>query len=181
MIKNSRHSFYSLQVCKACESFQDTIMQRDMAALAFHSLGAADFASFLLVQHGSLVDKSYSGSAAGANDPWCSYGVGVGEQARTGARDERKERRLASNRESARRARARRRRRLDELSSRAAELRAANVRLVVELNRVAASHTRAARENARLGEEARSLRERLATAEAKAADRVGDEARAPKE
>lgn len=62
---------------------------------------------------------------------------------------ERKRRRLASNRASARRSRARRQRRLDELSLRAAELLGANQRLLVELNRVVARHGAVARENAR--------------------------------
>jgi hypothetical protein len=54
------------------------------------------------------------------------------------------------------------------LSSRVAELRAANARLAVELNRVAAARARAAREGARLRAEARALRERLDAAEAHA-------------
>jgi len=98
----------------------------------------------------------------------------------------RREKRRLSNRESARRARARRRGQLDELSSRVAALRAANTRLTVELNRVAAARAREARENARLSAEAAALRERLAVAEAAAAaDReasgkgdAGDEATA---
>jgi len=52
------------------------------------------------------------------------------------------------------------------LSSRVAELRAANARLAVELNRVAA---------ARLREEARALRERLDAAEAQRAAARGKE------
>jgi hypothetical protein len=78
---------------------------------------------------------------------------------------ERKRRRLASNRASARRSRARRQRRLDELSLRAAELLGANQRLLVELNRVVARHGAVARENARLREETAGLRRRLGEVE----------------
>ncbi|TVU08228.1 hypothetical protein EJB05_41625, partial [Eragrostis curvula] len=169
-------------------------MQRDMAALACHSLGAADFGSCFWLQRGSFVHEHYSGGgAAGCGDglPWhgysgggvCHYGaggMGVVEQEDGGARDERKERRLASNRESARRSRVRRRRQLDELSVRVAELRDANARLAVQLNRVMAAHARTARENARLREEQRDLQERLAAAEAATAkEEAGDEAGTP--
>lgn len=84
-----------------------------------------------------------------------------GRAARCGNGDERKTRRLASNRESARRSRVRKQRRLDELSSRAARLRAANQRLLVELNRVLAEHGRVARESARIREEASELQGKL--------------------
>ncbi|GJM97927.1 hypothetical protein PR202_ga14890 [Eleusine coracana subsp. coracana] len=146
-----------------------------MAALAFHSLGAADFASCFLLPHGSLVHEHYT---AGGDGPWLSYAAGDGEQGGDGgggARDVRKERRLASNRESARRSRVRRRRQLDELASRVAELRAANARLAVELNRVLAAHARVVRESARLRDEQRDLRERLAAAEAAAASSTAKE------
>jgi hypothetical protein len=145
-------------------------MQQDMAALASHSLGAADFASCFLLPRAPLVHGHYMG---GGDGPWLGYGggcfhdAGAGEQQDGGGdRDERKARRLASNRESARRSRVRRRGQLDELASRVGALRDANARLAVELNRVAAAHARATRENARLREEQRGLRERLAAATA---------------
>jgi hypothetical protein len=127
-------------------------MQRDMAALAFHSLGAADFASCFLLPRAPLVHEHYMG---GGDSPWLGYGgcfhdAGAGEQQDGGgARDERKARRLASNRESARRSRVRRQGQMDELASRVGVLRDANTRLAVELNRGAAAHARATRENAR--------------------------------
>ncbi|CAN6207199.1 unnamed protein product [Urochloa humidicola] len=156
-------------------------MQRDTAAmLARHPLAAADFASFYFPQHGSA-------GGGGDGRPWCSYschgevaggGSGAGAAA-AGVRDdgdERRARRQASNRESARRARARRRGQLDDLSARVAELRAANAALAVELNRVAAARAGAAREGARLREEARALRERLDAAEAAQAEAEAKEA-----
>jgi predicted nuclease with TOPRIM domain len=85
----------------------------------------------------------------------------------------RKARRLASNRESARRSRVRRRRQLDELSAITAELRATNQRLVVELNRAEARYAQVARENARLREEASRLREKLAADDAEQTDEAG--------
>jgi hypothetical protein len=88
-------------------------------------------------------------------------GTVEGPAAGRGKGDERKTRRLASNRESAKRSRVRKQRRLDELSSRAARLHATNQRLLVELNRVIAEHGRVARESAQLQEEASELRRKL--------------------
>ncbi|KAG8042890.1 hypothetical protein GUJ93_ZPchr0263g29172 [Zizania palustris] len=142
--------------------------------MAYHPFGAVDLASFFFSSQSSLL-VDHSDQLLGGGGSACSYddgegvgvGVGVGVGAGAGAseqgtrRDERKERRLALNRESARRSRMRRRRQLDELSSLVPELRAANHRLAVELNRAAARHAQLARDNARLAEEARALRERL--------------------
>jgi hypothetical protein len=75
--------------------------------------------------------------------------------------DERKKRRLASNRESAKRSRVRKQRRLGALSVQASELRDTNQRLLVELNHAVAKHARVVRENAELREEACGLRKRL--------------------
>ncbi|KAG8075217.1 hypothetical protein GUJ93_ZPchr0006g45753 [Zizania palustris] len=153
-------------------------MQRDVAAMAYQSFGVVDLASFFFSpQPGSqFLGEGGGGVACGSHgcyddggDGGEGVGVVVGVGAGAGAneqghgmrRDERKERRLASNRESARRSRMRRRRQLDELSSLVAELRAANHRLAVELNQASARHAQLARENARLAEEARALREML--------------------
>jgi hypothetical protein len=75
--------------------------------------------------------------------------------------DERKRRRLASNRESAKRSRVRKQGRLGELSAQASELRSTNQRLLVELNHAVAKHASIVRENAELREEACDLRKRL--------------------
>jgi hypothetical protein len=106
---------------------------------------------------------SCNGGGSDATVGWLSPGDGTveGQAAGRGKGDERKTRRLASNRESAKRSRVRKQRRLDELSSRAARLRATNQRLLVELNRVIAEHGRVARESAQLQEEASELRRKL--------------------
>jgi chromatin segregation and condensation protein Rec8/ScpA/Scc1 (kleisin family) len=105
----------------------------------------------------------YNGGDSDATVGWSSPGDGTveGPAAGRGKGDERKTRRLASNRESAKRSRVRKQRRLDELSSRAARLHATNQRLLVELNRVIAEHGRVARESAQLQEEASELRRKL--------------------
>ena len=54
------------------------------------------------------------------------------------------------------------------LSSRVAELRAANARLAVELNRVAAARARAAREGARAVASGRAVERSLVTGDAQA-------------
>lgn len=72
--------------------------------------------------------------------------------------DERKRRRMISNRESARRSRMRKQRHLDELWSQVVRLRTENHNLIDKLNQVSESHERVVEENVRLKEEASDLR-----------------------
>ncbi|KAK7309933.1 hypothetical protein RJT34_07075 [Clitoria ternatea] len=76
--------------------------------------------------------------------------------------DERKHRRMISNRESARRSRMRKQKHLDELWSQVVRLRTENHNLIDKLNHVSESHDRVLQENARLKEEASDLRQMLA-------------------
>jgi hypothetical protein len=168
-------------------------MQQDMAAgMAYHSAGFAGLATYFPPQqqhtsslqdvdvdlfHGLLCSDGAAGGGDGHRPP-CSGSSSPGGGAVMS--ETRKARRLASNRESARRSRMRRRRQLDELSACTAELRTANQRLVVELNRAEARYAQVARENARLREETRRLREKLAAdvEETDEAGGDGDEAAA---
>ncbi|CAN1853001.1 Basic leucine zipper 43 [Linum perenne] len=75
--------------------------------------------------------------------------------------DERKQRRMISNRESARRSRMRKQKHLDELWSQVVRLRNENHSLLDKLNHVSESHDRVLEENARLKEEATGLRQQL--------------------
>ncbi|CAI9756132.1 unnamed protein product [Fraxinus pennsylvanica] len=75
--------------------------------------------------------------------------------------DERKQRRMISNRESARRSRMRKQRHLDELWAQVTHLRTENHNLIDKLNHVSESHDKILQENARLKEEASDLREML--------------------
>lgn len=70
---------------------------------------------------------------------------------------ERKQRRMISNRESARRSRLRKQKHLDELWSQVVRLRTENHNLIDKLNHVTESHDRILQENARLKEEASDL------------------------
>ncbi|XP_028761865.1 basic leucine zipper 43-like [Neltuma alba] len=76
--------------------------------------------------------------------------------------DERRQRRMISNRESARRSRMRKQKHLDELWSQVVRLRNENYNLIDKLNHVSESHDRVVQENARLKEEASDLRQLLA-------------------
>lgn len=76
--------------------------------------------------------------------------------------DERKQRRMISNRESARRSRMRKQKHLDELWSQVVRLRTENHNLHDKLNHVSESHDRVVQENARLKEEASDLRQMIA-------------------
>ncbi|KZV20591.1 ocs element-binding factor 1-like [Dorcoceras hygrometricum] len=73
--------------------------------------------------------------------------------------DERKKRRMISNRESARRSRMRKQRHLDELRSHVLSLRTEHHNLIDKLNLLSESHDKILHENARLKEEASDLRE----------------------
>ncbi|XP_022846575.1 basic leucine zipper 43-like [Olea europaea var. sylvestris] len=75
--------------------------------------------------------------------------------------DERKKRRMISNRESARRSRMRKQRQVDELWSQILLLRTENQNLVEKLNHASESHDRVVQENARLKEEASDLRQMM--------------------
>nr|DAD35151.1 TPA_asm: hypothetical protein HUJ06_005791 [Nelumbo nucifera] len=75
--------------------------------------------------------------------------------------DERKQRRMISNRESARRSRMRKQKHLDELWSQVIRLRTENRQLIDKLNHVSECHDQVLQENARLREEASDLRQML--------------------
>ncbi|XP_022734869.1 basic leucine zipper 43-like [Durio zibethinus] len=74
---------------------------------------------------------------------------------------ERKQRRMISNRESARRSRMRKQKHLDELCSQVIRLRNENNSLIYKLNHVSECHDRVLQENAKLKEEASDLRQML--------------------
>ncbi|XP_022881879.1 basic leucine zipper 43-like [Olea europaea var. sylvestris] len=73
--------------------------------------------------------------------------------------DERKQRRMISNRESARRSRMRKQRHLDELCAQVLRLRTEKHNLIDKLNHMSESHDRILQENERLKEETSDLRE----------------------
>ncbi|KAH6805440.1 basic leucine-zipper 42 [Perilla frutescens var. hirtella] len=75
--------------------------------------------------------------------------------------DERKQRRMISNRESARRSRMRKQRHLDELWSQVLRLRTENHNLIEKLNEASETHDRVLQENVRLKEEAAQLHTKL--------------------
>ncbi|XP_010558536.1 PREDICTED: basic leucine zipper 43-like [Tarenaya hassleriana] len=77
--------------------------------------------------------------------------------------NERKQRRMISNRESARRSRMRKQRHLDELLSQVAWLRKENHQLIDKLNQVSESHDRVLQENTQLKEETSELRQLVST------------------
>ncbi|KAG6398432.1 hypothetical protein SASPL_139892 [Salvia splendens] len=75
--------------------------------------------------------------------------------------NERKQRRMISNRESARRSRMRKQKHLDELWSQVVWLRNENHQLVDKLNHVSEHHDQVLQENVQLKEEASELRQML--------------------
>ncbi|OAY56995.1 basic leucine zipper 43 [Manihot esculenta] len=75
--------------------------------------------------------------------------------------NERKQRRMISNRESARRSRMRKQKHLDELWSQVVRLRTENHQLINKLNHVTECHDQVLQENAQLKEEASELRQLL--------------------
>lgn len=79
--------------------------------------------------------------------------------------DERRQRRMISNRESARRSRMRKQRHLDELWSQVLRLRNENHSLIDKLNQVSESHDKVVQENTKLKEEILDLRQMLTDAQ----------------
>ncbi|OIW07278.1 hypothetical protein TanjilG_08393 [Lupinus angustifolius] len=75
--------------------------------------------------------------------------------------NERKHRRMISNRESARRSRMRKQKQLDELWSQVVWLRNENHKLVDKLNHVLESHDKTLKENSQLKEETSELRQMI--------------------
>ncbi|VVB04466.1 unnamed protein product [Arabis nemorensis] len=73
--------------------------------------------------------------------------------------NERKQRRMISNRESARRSRMRKQRQLDELWSQVMWLRTENHQLIEKLNNISESHDKVLQENALLKEETTELKQ----------------------
>lgn len=122
-----------------------------------------DFSSFHMVDLDPF-PYSCNGSVTTTTVSSVSAVAAENHQERRGG-DERKKRRLASNRESARRSRVRKQRRLDELSLQVAELLGTNHKLLVELNHVIAKHAAMAHENAKLRKEVAGLKKRLSEME----------------
>ncbi|XP_052186964.1 basic leucine zipper 43-like [Diospyros lotus] len=83
------------------------------------------------------------------------------EEQQLSAIDERRQRRMISNRESARRSRMRKQMHLDELRSQVSRLRTENHSLMDRLNQVCECHDKVVQENARLKEETSDLRQML--------------------
>lgn len=75
--------------------------------------------------------------------------------------DERKHRRMISNRESARRSRMRKQKHMDELLSQVVRLKTENLKLIDKLNHVCESHDKVVQENASLKEEVSGLHQLL--------------------
>lgn len=130
--------------------------QNDDPMYDFSTFDMVDLDPYPCSCNGSVTTTTVSSVSAAAADK---------HQERRGNDVERKKRRLASNRESARRSRVRKQRRLYELSLQVAELLGTNQRLLVELNHVTAKHALLARENAKLREEAAGLQRRLSEME----------------
>ncbi|GJS97960.1 basic leucine zipper 43-like protein [Tanacetum coccineum] len=79
--------------------------------------------------------------------------------------NERKQRRMISNRESARRSRMRKQRQLDELCNQVSRLRMENNGLMDKLNRFSETHEQVIQENLRLKKETTELRQLLSEAQ----------------
>ncbi|KAK3152365.1 hypothetical protein QOZ80_2BG0157920 [Eleusine coracana subsp. coracana] len=144
-------------------------MQHDCVGIGtLACLPSFDFTSSFLLQNDPPLMYGFSSmdtvgpyNCNGSGISISSMPEGTADNRARRSNDERKKRRLASNRESAKRSRVRKQRRLGELSAQVTELRDTKQRLLVELNHVIARYTRVARENAELREQFCDLQKRL--------------------
>ncbi|GMH27553.1 hypothetical protein Nepgr_029396 [Nepenthes gracilis] len=132
------------------------LLENEIPALNFHGF-SCDLPSpqaFPSIQELALQPSSLSGSVSTSDEA---------EEQQLRIIDERKQRRMVSNRESARRSRMRKQRHLDELWTQTIRLRTENRDLMRNLNHLSDSYDQVLQENGQLKEEASALRQMLAT------------------
>ncbi|KAI3439527.1 BZIP domain-containing protein [Psidium guajava] len=112
-------------------------------------------------QYPPLVQELNSISNSQASCPSNNSTSDESEEQQLSIINERRQRRMISNRESARRSRMRKQKHLDELWSQVVWLRHENHQLVDKLNRVSEDQDRALQENVQLKEEATELRQMI--------------------
>ncbi|XP_057726175.1 basic leucine zipper 43-like [Arachis stenosperma] len=151
------HNFYLSQENQVLFPPNFTLLQNDISNINLNSL-LTQFPSYYL-QHSLgynsnnselLVPPSYLSSNSTTSDE--------AEENQLNIIDERRQRRMISNRESARRSRMRKQKHLDELWSQVVRLRNENHNLIDQLNRVSESYEKLLQENACLKEEVSDLR-----------------------
>ncbi|PRQ40521.1 putative transcription factor bZIP family [Rosa chinensis] len=145
-------------------NFGNIIMQDNIPS-SFHFNGASVFSNLLHTQipppgHDQLLATPVQSSSL-SNNSSTSDEAEEHVQQLGNIIDQRKQRRMISNRESARRSRMRKQKHLDELWSQVLRLRTENHNLMDRLNHVSETHDRVLEENAKLKEEASDLRQML--------------------
>ncbi|XP_017234174.1 basic leucine zipper 43 [Daucus carota subsp. sativus] len=131
------------------------IIQSDMSTLNYFNNLLANYPN---LQNSLLPVYDFNSQSSGFSNNSTSD---EGDEFQLSIINERKKRRMISNRESARRSRMRKQKHLDELWSQVVRLRTENHDLLDKLNNVSGDHDRVVQENARLKKEASDLRQML--------------------
>ncbi|KAK8925894.1 Light-inducible protein CPRF2 [Platanthera zijinensis] len=138
------------------------MFHREFAGILFHSPASPTINYPLLDSFGFSPWPHPSTTLSGdLNLPTNSTSFDADAHRHLSLADERRRRRMISNRESARRSRIRKKRHLDQLRQQVAALRAAGRQLLEELNQMMRKQEDVLRENAGLREEEEELRARL--------------------
>ncbi|KEH25210.1 putative transcription factor bZIP family [Medicago truncatula] len=140
------------------QNYNNMIQNNNISSYQLQKFSNQIYGNYLNTPHQQFPDFNYSPQSS------CISSNSTSDEAdeqNLSLINERKHRRMISNRESARRSRMRKQKHLDELWSQVLWLRNENHQLIEKLNHVSENHDQVVQENAQLKEEALELRQMI--------------------